>query len=158
MDKVAVANRCLAQDFACGIKYSNHCSSWCPVRQRYLLRREDERVPLDLDRQIPQPPEIRRERLRHIFGLIGSGLVGSTDLHSSGRGAARAEDAQGTPTQSHISPSILVYEDYGFKSSGSGFRVQGSGFGVWGLGFRVVQPPEIQKKGLLQASNIRAQG
>jgi len=25
--------------------------------------------------------------------------------------AARAEDAQGTPTQSHISPSILVYED-----------------------------------------------
>ena len=30
---------------------------------------------------------------------------------SSGRGAARAEDAQGTPTQSHISPSILVYEE-----------------------------------------------
>jgi len=29
----------------------------------------------------------------------------------SGRGAARAEDAQGTPTQSHISPSILVYEE-----------------------------------------------
>ena len=25
----------------------------------------------------------------------------------SGRGAARAEDAQGTPTQSHISPSIF---------------------------------------------------
>ena len=23
----------------------------------------------------------------------------------------RAQDAQGTPTQSHISPSILVYED-----------------------------------------------
>ena len=35
-------------------------------------------------------------------------LVGSTDLHSShGRGAARAEDAQVTPTQSHIPPSIL---------------------------------------------------
>ena len=29
----------------------------------------------------------------------------------SGRGAARAEDAQGTPSQSHISPSTLVYED-----------------------------------------------
>ena len=27
-----------------------------------------------------------------------------------GRGAARAEDAQGTPTQSHTSPSIPVYE------------------------------------------------
>jgi len=32
-------------------------------------------------------------------------------LIDSGRGAARAEDAQGTPTPSHISPSILVYED-----------------------------------------------
>jgi hypothetical protein len=30
------------------------------------------------------------------------------------RGAARAEDAQGTPTQSHVSPIILVYEDSGF--------------------------------------------
>ena len=29
----------------------------------------------------------------------------------SGRGAARAEDAQGTPTQGHISSSIVVYED-----------------------------------------------
>ena len=29
----------------------------------------------------------------------------------SGRGTARAEDAQGTPTQSHISPGILVYEE-----------------------------------------------
>jgi len=28
-----------------------------------------------------------------------------------GRGAARAEDAQGTPTQSHVSPSIVVNED-----------------------------------------------
>ena len=51
--------------------------------------------------------------------MIDSGLVGSTDFHSShpqghehsGRGTTRAEDAQGTPTQSHISPSILVYED-----------------------------------------------
>ena len=35
----------------------------------------------------------------------------------SGRGSTRAEDAQGTPTQSHISPSILVYEDYFMPSS-----------------------------------------
>jgi len=28
-----------------------------------------------------------------------------------GRGTAGAEDAQGTPTQGHISPSILVYEE-----------------------------------------------
>ena len=32
-------------------------------------------------------------------------------ITSTGRGAARAGDAQGTPTRSHISPSILVYED-----------------------------------------------
>jgi len=35
--------------------------------------------------------------------LIDSGLVG--------RGTTRAEDAQGTPDQSRISPNILVYED-----------------------------------------------
>ena len=37
--------------------------------------------------------------------MIDSGLVGS------GRGTTGAEHAQGTPTQSHISPSLLVYED-----------------------------------------------
>ena len=35
--------------------------------------------------------------------LIDSGLIG--------RGAARAKDAQGTPTQSHISPSILIHQE-----------------------------------------------
>ena len=68
---------------------------------------------------------VMRSGFRFI-GLTHSGLVGSTDSHSShpqghepehhafspdGRGAARAEDAQGTPTQNHISPSILVYEN-----------------------------------------------
>ena len=38
--------------------------------------------------------------------------LGTPDtMLDSGRGTARAEDAQGTPTQSHISPSILVYEE-----------------------------------------------
>ena len=41
------------------------------------------------------------------------------------RGAASADDTQGTPTQSHISPSILVYEDYR-----EGFREEGLGFGT----------------------------
>ena len=40
--------------------------------------------------------------------VVDSGLVGSAD---SGRGTTRAEDAQGTPTESHLSPSMLVYED-----------------------------------------------
>ena len=42
---------------------------------------------------------------------IGIALSLVAWVPSSGRGTARAEDAQGTPTQSHISPSILVYED-----------------------------------------------
>jgi len=40
--------------------------------------------------------------------MVDSRLVGSTDF---GRGTARAEDAQGTPAQSDVSPSILVYEE-----------------------------------------------
>ena len=55
----------------------------------------------------------------YMYRVIDSGLVGSTGFHSShpqghelsGRGTTRAEDAQGTPAQSHISPSILGYED-----------------------------------------------
>jgi hypothetical protein len=38
--------------------------------------------------------------------------TGLTPNSDSGRGATRVEDAQGTPTQSHISPSILVHEDH----------------------------------------------
>ena len=37
--------------------------------------------------------------------------ISGSDRLRIGRGATRAEDAQGTPTQSHISPSILVYEE-----------------------------------------------
>ena len=44
------------------------------------------------------------------LGAIDSGLLGSTDCHS-GRDTTRAEDAKGTPTMSHISPSLSVYED-----------------------------------------------
>jgi len=115
---------------------------------RYKKRREDSR---------PAPPTkfIRCPEKRENLGLIDSGLVE--------RGAARAEDAQGTPNQSHISPSILVYKDYRAKSiqknfekrveeaqlpvqpspgvrhlfQGSGFRVQGSDFRVQGSGFRI---------------------
>ena len=40
----------------------------------------------------------------------GTNDSGTNLIHQHGRGAARAEDAQGT-TQRHISPSILAYED-----------------------------------------------
>jgi len=45
---------------------------------------------------------------RRVGWLNGFSSITST---GAGRGTARAEDAQGTPTQSHISPSILVYEE-----------------------------------------------
>ena len=62
--------------------------------------------------QPPTPPNPKEQNLPVCFRyesvnfwrVIDSGLV-------SGRGTTRAEDAQGTPTQSHISPSILVYEE-----------------------------------------------
>ena len=54
----------------------------------------------ELDRLLSQAPGLPAR----FPGLIDSGLV-------TRRGTTRAEDAQGTPTQSHISPSILVYED-----------------------------------------------
>ena len=44
----------------------------------------------------------------------------------SGRGAARAENAQGTPIQSHISPRILVYEDKRAREVHSGGLAAGS--------------------------------
>ena len=50
----------------------------------------------------------------HIVDRLRVGLLNG---FLSGRGTTRAEDAQGTPTQSHISPSILVYEDYTLRTT-----------------------------------------
>ena len=58
----------------------------------------------------------------------------------SGRGTARAEDAQGTPTQSHISPSILVYEDEN-KGGGSFRGGMGAKKGNLGGELTVLVPP-----------------
>ena len=52
----------------------------------------------------------------------------------AGRGTTRAEDAQGTPTQSHVSPSILVYEENLLDDP----REEGP---AGGLGARVVDEP-----------------
>ena len=43
--------------------------------------------------------------------LVTRGLLGNRLNRFSGRGTTRTEDSQGTLSQSHISPSILVYED-----------------------------------------------
>ena len=50
------------------------------------------------------------DRLR--VGLTRRGTTHSREI--SGRGAARAEDSQGAPAQSHVSPSIQAYEDETF--------------------------------------------
>ena len=78
------------------------------------------------------------------FGMsIDSGLVGSTDFHSShpqGRSAARAEDAEGTPAPRHVSSSTVVYEisEEGFRvKRGSFFQLEGSGLMVQGVHFRM---------------------
>ena len=55
-----------------------------------------------------------RENMAHIRQSIPDSGLGF-QIKVSGRGAARAEDAQGTPTQSHISPSVLVYEAKTFR-------------------------------------------
>jgi hypothetical protein len=62
----------------------------------------------------------------HLYPVIDSGTTHSWDL--SRRGTTRAKDAQGTLTQSHISPSILVYEDNTFdaKSREVDFPLLGS--------------------------------
>jgi len=55
------------------------------------------------------PPESKTIKLEPRVAPRQS--VGRGDRLRVGRGTTRAEDAQGTPTQSHISSSILVYED-----------------------------------------------
>jgi len=66
-------------------------------------------------------------------------------LQSSGRGTAKAEEAQGTPTQSRISQSALVYEHKAIRAPPDPAATGAIGpapplefgFGVWGLRFRV---------------------
>jgi hypothetical protein len=48
---------------------------------------------------------------------LGCVPVIDSGLAFSERGAAKAEDAQGTPTQSHTSLSILVYEEKFFTGT-----------------------------------------
>ena len=61
-----------------------------------------------------------------------------------GGGAARAEDVQGTPTKSQISPNILVHEEKWAHRGAVGWRMAGRSaltpvacFVGWCLGFRV---------------------
>ena len=55
--------------------------------------------------------EKKGSKVQGVLGLIELKELGFRRLVDSGRGDARAEYAQGTPTQSHISPSILVDEN-----------------------------------------------
>ena len=80
--------------------------------QLFLLRVEINGLGLKNKNKTNKPrkqinPDLLVESLG--FSVEGSGNAGKPgkQVIDSGRGSARAEDAQGTPTQSHISPSIL---------------------------------------------------
>ena len=79
-------------------------------------RQGQERYRADLDRQVlrPTPSTLHSSHytLHPSFSFEGVDRLRV--------GTRRAEGAQGTPAQSHISPSILVYDDEG--SGFSGFR------------------------------------
>ena len=64
-----------------------------------------------------------------MFNLWMGERVHHEEFIDTGRGAARAEDARVTPTQSHISPSIPVYEDQeaGADSAARRGSVRGGG-------------------------------
>jgi hypothetical protein len=51
------------------------------------------------------------DTLRLWYKPVNFGATIDSGLVDPGSGAARAEDAEGTPTQSHISPSVLVYQN-----------------------------------------------
>ena len=53
-----------------------------------------------------------RATLEEGLGVSLRKILGFEGRYLAGRGTTRAEDAQWTSTQSHISPSILVYEDH----------------------------------------------
>jgi len=55
--------------------------------------------------------EARGEKSKVVWFCAGDDFRKGDRLRA-GRGTTRAKDAQGTPTQSHISTSILVYEDH----------------------------------------------
>ena len=57
--------------------------------------------------------ESRGRRARTLLSLSGLSLspLSLFEVVDFGRGATRAEDAEGTPTQSHTSLSLLVNED-----------------------------------------------
>jgi len=133
------------QRFRGGLVFKAHrlCVS---LNSRLESNKEEERRSDAVSETVSQPASRRATMLRHRTQVtlppsaaqrFGTQQVSHdrnmvmtfpfSRLIDSERGAARAEDAQGTPTQSHISPSILVYDEkeknvqFVLFSLGSGF-------------------------------------
>ena len=51
------------------------------------------------------------DRARHGMGREGNGQRPTVPVIDSWRASTKEKDAQGTPSQSHVSPNILVYQD-----------------------------------------------
>ena len=61
------------------------------------------------------PAQCKNLQFRAVPQRVNKQKQENAMLIDSGRDAARAEDAQETPTQSHISPIILVYEGKSYR-------------------------------------------
>ena len=77
------------------------CLMWAESGSDCLMCAES----CDLHGQLERPAVIRRHQTPRKGASVDR-------LRVSGRGTARTEDAEGTPTQSHISSSMLVNEQY----------------------------------------------
>ena len=82
-----------------------HLTEHCVKASRLLMKRPYSNVRLHHVVQPPRkhlPKNIRQSMARRF------NIVEIESRETQGWGTAEAEDAQGTPTQSHISPTILV--------------------------------------------------
>ena len=125
-----------AHSLACRPAHFQVALFWfpCPVREKGRERKRERASERERERERSTPSgrgggiltQDTRLRNRVVEGarragdrpaLVARGSRGTMfmsirdRLRVSGRGTTRAEDAQGTPTKSHISPSVLVYEE-----------------------------------------------
>ena len=99
-------------------------SQWNILEKQQLARLAKLKTPEWLELNDPRkknrenPDFVPRKPSFAKFESLGSFLTKlAYDSQHFGRGTTRAEDAQGTPTQSHVSASILAYEEDLVKTS-----------------------------------------
>ena len=124
--------RCILGDIRLWVGDPSTSSCLVPLRQVYHIYKKGyttNRVHPDIEHWLQRDPDagpshtlgphkLPRQVVNPFVGLRAPSSGGAAPIvldkcilgFEVGRGTARAKDAQGTPTQSHISRSILVYE------------------------------------------------